>query len=65
MTLEFNDLEYRVRNTRTGNVVAAFLNSSDAKRYVQFVLTTPGYNHPMYDIETVNADDFDTTKVAA
>lgn len=52
MTLEFNDLEYRVRNTKTGNVIAAFLNSSDAVGYTHGLK-----NASDFEIETTNAAD--------
>lgn len=61
--LEFVDLEYRVRNTRTGNVIAAFPNSFDAKRYVNFLSQEHSVKESYYEIETVNAADFDTNKV--
>lgn len=57
MPLAFADLEYRVRNVATQNVVAAFPNSSDAHAYISFLASRPQTSRLVYAVETTNIHD--------
>ena len=64
-TLEKSDLDYMVRCRRTGHVVAAFLNSRDAHKYVEFLSAREGCHGGDYEIETTNPGDFNHKQVIA
>ena len=60
MSLEFADLEYRVRNVLTGNVIAAFLNSTECGQYITQLRANPLWatkpSNP-FELETTNYGD--------
>lgn len=44
-----DDLQYRVVNTRTGRVIAAFLLATDAHKYVVALHAREGVHGPQYE----------------